>query len=60
MSSQPPKPDARLTGRALSCVRDDRTLFTGLGFGVDTGEALIIGSDSNCPAEIVMPAKATS
>ncbi len=42
MSSPATKPAARLTGRALSCVRDDRTLFTGLGFGVDTGEALII------------------
>jgi heme exporter protein A len=42
MPSTPPKPDHRLTGRALACIRDDRTLFSGLGFGVDTGEALII------------------
>jgi heme exporter protein A len=42
MSSSATKPDARLTGRALSCIRDDRTLFSDLGFGVDTGEALII------------------
>jgi heme exporter protein A len=42
MPSPATKPDARLTGRALSCIRDDRTLFSDLGFGVDTGEALII------------------
>jgi heme exporter protein A len=32
----------RLEGRALSCVRDDRVLFTGLDFGVSPGEALLI------------------
>jgi heme exporter protein A len=33
---------SRLAGRALSCVRDDRVLFSGLGFAVDEGEALVI------------------
>lgn len=42
MPSPSTKKTTRLAGRALSCVRDDRTLFSGLGFGVDIGEALII------------------
>ncbi|MCU0970834.1 MAG: ATP-binding cassette domain-containing protein [Gammaproteobacteria bacterium] len=33
---------ARLEGRGLSCVRDDRVLFTDLGFGVSEGEMLLI------------------
>jgi heme exporter protein A len=33
---------ARLEGRGLSCVRDDRVLFTDLGFGISAGEMLLI------------------
>jgi heme exporter protein A len=35
-------PLPRLEGRALSCVRDDRVLFTALDFGLGVGEALLI------------------
>jgi heme exporter protein A len=38
----PPGSPPRLEGRGLSCVRDDRVLFTGLDFGVGVGEALLI------------------
>ena len=33
---------ARLQADNLQCIRDDRTLFSGLGFSIDPGEALVL------------------
>ena len=39
---QPNRPAARFAARNLECIRDDRTLFSGLGFEVDPGQALVL------------------
>ena len=40
--TQAPENNLRLEAHALECVRDDRTLFSNLGFRLERGQALIL------------------
>jgi heme exporter protein A len=40
--SLPNRPAARFAARSLECIRDDRTLFSGLEFEVNPGQALVL------------------
>jgi len=36
------RPEARFAARQLECIRDDRTLFSGLEFEINPGQALVL------------------
>jgi heme exporter protein A len=40
--------DGQLMAQALSCVRDDRTLFSGLGFQVSPRQVLLVEGRNGC------------
>ncbi|HYW04952.1 MAG TPA: cytochrome c biogenesis heme-transporting ATPase CcmA [Gammaproteobacteria bacterium] len=43
-----PVPDARLVGCELSCVRDDRELFTGVNLSLAPGDVLQLAGPNGC------------